>query len=341
MAVNWQQGWGFKWFSPSGGGINAPDVIVWKPTDPEPYVPGSTGSTPGTGGVGQGTQTPSPTNPTGLDNAGASAKAIIDGFLGQYGLQTLSAWAWQKWQSGATIDQIMLELRATPEYKQRFPAMEALAQKGHAMSEAQYINYETSAKQIMRAAGLPEGFYDQPDDFSKLLSNEVGLPELQSRIQAYQTLAYQSPPEVLDAWHNLYGLSSGELVATFIDPDRAQPLIEQRLAAAEAAGWSAKTGFGALSKDQAEALAKLGLTPDQFQAQFGKLATQRGLMDPLTGTTDQGVGQQTMLDAAFGANADAQRKLEEAKGARLSEFAGGGGGAATDRTGVVGAGSAR
>jgi hypothetical protein len=208
------------------------------------------------------------------------------------------------------------------------------------MTEAQYINYETSAVQIMRSAGLPEGFYDRPDDFAKLLTNEVGLPELQSRIQSYQTLAYQQPPEVLDAWHRMYGLSPGELTAFFIDPDRAEPLINQRVASAEAAGWADKTRFGGLTLEQATALGQLGLTGDQYQAKFTDIAGQVGLADGLEGQAGSGVGRQTLLDAAFGGDAAARRKLEEEKGARVSQFAGGGG-VATSRAGASGAGAAQ
>jgi len=156
-----------------------------------------------------------------------SAKAIIDKALGDYGLSTLSTWAWQKWQAGESIDQIMLELRSTPEYGQRFPAMKTLGDRGQAISEAQYINYEQSATSIFKAAGLPANFYDQPDDFANFLTNNVALPELQSRVQAYQSAAFSAPQEVRDALQSMYGVSprrvdrvfhrSGESVA--VDPE--------------------------------------------------------------------------------------------------------------------------
>lgn len=269
-----------------------------------------------------------------------SARGILNSYLGQYGLGSLADWAWQKWQAGESIDQIMLELRSTPEYKQRFPAMDALAAKGRAITEQQYLYYEQQATSYFRAAGLPSGFYDQPDDFAKLLTSEVGLPELQARVQAYQQAAFSSPPEVLQSLKDLYGVTSGELTAFFIDPDKALPLIQQRFASAQAAGWAEKTGFGTLDQQQAEMIGKMGLTENQVAQQFGQIAASNELFNPLAGADESTIDRNTVLGAAFGQNAEDQRVLEQRKQSRVSGFAGGGK-AATNREGVSGAGAAR
>ena len=92
----------------------------------------------------------------------ASAMAQINGFLGAYGLADLGAWAWAKWQNNESVDQIMLELRSTPQYKTRFPAMDELSRQGRAINETDYIGYESTVRQLIRAAGLPAGMYDTP-----------------------------------------------------------------------------------------------------------------------------------------------------------------------------------
>ena len=107
------------------------------------------------------------------------------------------------------IEQILLELRETPEYKTRFPAMDALSKRGRAISEAQYINYEQSAAAVFKAAGLPAGFYDTPDDFSRFLTNDVALPELQKRVEAYQDVAFSQPPEVRQPGRTSTGSPTG------------------------------------------------------------------------------------------------------------------------------------
>ena len=73
----------------------------------------------------------------------------------QYGLQSLFPKIQEFARRDLTEDGVLLELRKTPEYKARFPAMEALAQKQRAITEAEYIEFERNAAQLERAYGLP------------------------------------------------------------------------------------------------------------------------------------------------------------------------------------------
>lgn len=328
--TQWLPGWGFEYQSPTG---NVNDATQVRHNDQVSAV---------TGTPGNWTYTPvSPSAPpTNTGVADSSARAIIDGALGQYGLQSLSTWAWSKWQAGESIDQIMLELRATPEYKARFPAMDVLSKEGRAITEAQYINYEQSAASIFKAAGLPSGFYDQPDDFAKFLTADIALPELQNRVQMYQTVAFSQPPEVLQAWHDLYGLSGGDLTAFFIDPTRAEPLIQQKYSSAQAAGWANRTGFGSLTQQQAESVGTLGLTDQQIQQGFGDLGTLKPLLGTLQGSGETAITTDQALLAEFGQNAPDQALIAARKAGRLAAFQAGGG-VATSQQGAVGAGAAR
>lgn len=340
------------WWSPSGS-INDPG-IQWSASDPNggggsSYAPPPGSIAAGGPGPNPGLSSPTPTNPlsdaanpvndVAQAQAQSSARAIIDGALGQYGLQSLSTWAWGKYLANESIDQIMLELRQTPEYKTRFPAMETLAQSGHAISEAQYIDYETGASNIFKANGLPSSFYDQPQDFAQFLTNNVALPELQTRVQMYRDAAFNTPPEIRQHLQDFYGVSPGELTAFFIDPDKALPLITQRYNAATAAGYATTTGYGPVTQSEAERVAQFGLSAGQLQAGFGRLAGESELFNPLLGTTDQGVGRAQGLNAEFGQNAADQVAIESERANRLATFKGGGGFAETAK-GVVGVGSA-
>jgi hypothetical protein len=269
----------------------------------------------------------------------SSAQALISNTLGTYGLASLASWAWGKWQNGESIDQIMLELRQTPEYQQRFPAMASLAQQGHAITESQYINYETSAQQMFQAAGLPKGMYDTPDAIAKLLTSNVALPELQTRLQTYQTAAYQSPPEVRQALQDYYGITPGHLTAFFIDPDQALPLIQRDFAAAQAGGEANATGFaGGITQQQAESLANMGISPTEMTKGFSTLANLNQVIQGLPGQA-QGVGTNTALQAQFGQNAQAQQQLEAAQQYQVNQFKEGGQ-VASNSKGEIGAGSA-
>jgi len=285
---------------------------------------------------------PVPADPAPQTGTGGTsgAKQMLISYLSQYGLGDLAEWAWAKWQAGESFDQIKLELPQTAQYQARFPAMAELAKKGRAISTDQYVNYEQTVSSIFKAAGLPQGFYDRPDDFTQFLVNDIAPTELQTRVQAYQQAAFSSPPEVRAEMERLYGVTPGELTAFFIDPDKALPLIQQRFSAAQAGGFSQTTGFGLLTQNEAEKIGNMGLTEGQLAQQFGQAAALNGLYDPLVGSGETQIGKDVAIGAVFGQNAQDQQVLEARKQKRLAEFAAGGQ-VATTQQGAVGAGTAR
>lgn len=311
------------------------------PLDQRSAVPGDLENFPT---VTPDVTTPNQTAPAPTSNLTAdqqSAKALIDEQLGQYGLASLGSFAWNEFLNGTPISQIMLDIRNTPEYKARFPAMQDLAKAGHAISETAYIDYERTATQLMNAAGLPSGFYDQPADFTALLTGNVSTAELKSRLDAYTTAAFQSPPEVRQALQDFYGpQGDGMLTAFFIDPERTLPIVQRDLAAAQAGGYAQSTGFGGITREQAEGLAALGLDASQYQAGFGNLANQQQAIQGLPGQSTGPMSVDAALAAQFGGNAQAQQELENRRLDLLSANKQGGQ-VATTQQGAVGAGVAR
>jgi hypothetical protein len=275
--------------------------------------------------------------PAGPTTADQSAKGQLDAFLGNYGLQSLGDTVWSWYLQGQSTDQIMLNVRSTPEYQARFPAMDTLAKRGQAITESQYVNYEQAIGQQNQAAGLPQGMYDTPDDIKNLLVNNISPAEYQSRVQAYQTAAWQSPPEVRQALMDDYGLTPGQLTAFFIDPDRALPLIQRDLATAQMQGASQTSGFGQISAEQGGMLSDLGVSQAQAQAGFSKLGNENQLIQGLPGQ-QPGIGTDTALQAQFAQNTQAQQQLEAAAQDQLNLFKQGGGPGATSK-GALGAGS--
>jgi hypothetical protein len=273
-----------------------------------------------------------------ITDPGSSAGILLRS-LDQYGLGSLAATVWKWWKEGRPLEQIMLDLRGTPEYKQRFPAMEPLAQKGRAISEQQYIDYERGAAQLFKSAGLPPTFYDQPDDFANFLTNEVALPELQQRVQMYQVAAFQVPDEVRNDLQQRFGVTSGELTAFFIDPDRALPLIQQKFGASQAAGASQVAGFGALSDEQAFKVGNQQLTQAQLAQGFGQLGQLQPLFNALPGFGEDNISNDVGIGAVFDQNAQDQRELARRAAARKAPFSGGGQ-FGSSQTGITGVGSA-
>lgn len=284
---------------------------------------------------------PSGTSATGVVT---SAQAILNQFLSDYGLAALGDWAWQKMLRGESIEQISLEMRDTPTYQARFPAMQQLAKDGHAMSEAEYIAQEKSYTNIMHSYGLPSGFYDSPQDFAKFMTGNVSPAELNDRVKEY-TAAVMGDTETLNQLRLLYdevghdGNPVGDLLAHYLDPTVAQPLLTQQLQAAQFASASSRSGFGQLTAAEAEQYgARAGTTAREGEQGFGALVNNRELMDALPGEAADRISREEQLGAAFGGNSTAVKKIEDRRRLRVAEGSGGGSFSTTQR-GARGLGS--
>jgi len=278
--------------------------------------------------------------------ASASAKAILADALAQYGLSALADWAWSEYLTsgandvGQAMTLIMPKLRERPEYQARFPAMKQLSADGHAMSEAEYMSYETSVTQIMRAAGLPEGFYDSPDDFKNFLTAQVSPVEVQERVKNAQAAIYTASPATKSALASLYqiGLTPGEVTAYFLDPEKAQPILNRQFAAAQISGRGSETGFGGLSRAEAESIANRGLSPESVDQGFQTLVRSEELFGALPGSGDDTIDRGDQLGAAFGGDVGVQERIAQQAEKRKAAFQGGGQ-YSSDKTGFSGLGS--
>jgi hypothetical protein len=124
------------------------------------------------------------------------AATILTRTVHQYGLGSLAGQITGFIQQGYSADAISILLQNTPEYKQRFAANDARLKKGlPALSPAEYIATERSYRQVMSAAGLPLGFYDQTSDFQKFLENDMSPTELKSRVDTAAQAVNQAPSE--------------------------------------------------------------------------------------------------------------------------------------------------
>ncbi len=254
-----------------------------------------------------------------------SAKAIVANFLKQYGLQSLGAWAWARYAQlgggAGAFQQIAVEMVEQPQFLKRFPAYKILAERGEAMSPAEMISYEQTARQIFHAAGIPQGFYDSPDDLARFMVNDVSASELQSRVQLAQGAALTAPQDVKDALRDYYGLDAGHLTAYFLNPTKALPLLQQDFTAAQIGADANRTGFGAISREQATHLAQIGVTDQQAIAGFSELGEQAGLFEQQVTGEDQ-IDQATQLAAEFDNSAAARLRIKRRAESRLADFSG-------------------
>lgn len=255
--------------------------------------------------------------------------------LDEFGLGSLAEWAWSRFLEGASVEQILREVYTRPEFKAQYPEYEVLAQKGRAYSIAELAAYRKAAVGLFRQYGLPESFYDQPEDLARFAMNEVSIAELSRRVAAAAEAVYSSPPEVRSELERLYGVTPGQVIAWWLDPERAEPLIRQQFTAAQIGAAAQRTGFGLLTAEEAERLAAQGTTVADATAGFSTLAGAAELMTPLDlGETE--IGRDVQLGAVFGQDAQAQETIRRRRERRVAEFSQGGG-YAVNREGIAGA----
>ena len=225
-------------------------------------------------------------------------------------------------------DAILYELRDTQEYKTRFAANTRRAAKGlPALTPDTYIQLEQQYRDLMRANGMPTGFYDQQEDFQALIENDVSPAELQARIQDGYRAVAEADPAVKQQMQRLYNVSEGQLAAYFLDPTRATPLIQREAQAARIAARAQEQAGFTLAAQTAEQLVERGITAEAAQQAFQTAGALGGLYQEMAGeealTTEQKVG------AALGFDTAAEQQLLQRQRRRLSEFQAGGGFTAT------------
>jgi hypothetical protein len=267
------------------------------------------------------------------------AFAYISDLLSSYGLPGLSDWAWDQIVQGSSSDQIIQSMRQQPEYAARFPGMALRRAAGlNAISEGEYVSYERQAQQLMRAAGMPAGFWDTPEDFAKLIGNDVSVNELNQRItNAYLRVA-TAPAEVRSAFTNFFG-PDGDVAfaAYFLDPDRAMPLLDKAVTEAEIAGTGARFGVG-IDEAMAGRLADIGVNLGSANQGFGQLAQRASLFDEsVSERRDLQINQEGVA-ATFGTDTESAGLVQRRQEQRAADFSGQDGAAVTQK-GIVGLGS--
>lgn len=262
------------------------------------------------------------------DMSEGSARAIIRGFLDEYGLGGLEDLLYNELVSEQDFSEVRMvqRIRETPEYAARFPGMAGRRAQGrNAISETEYVTMERGYRQLFQQAGLPQGFYDQPDDFGAFIGGDISVAEMGRRVQqGYQAVA-QADPSVKETLRAFYGVTDGELAAFFLDPGRAESLIMQQTATAQIGAAAAREGFGqAADRLAAERMQRLGVTEQEAQQAYGTLGQMRELLTPIErGETPLDVAE-TALGLTGRGGTEALQRLRTQQRRRVAQFEGGG-----------------
>jgi hypothetical protein len=223
----------------------------------------------------------------------------LNNLFSSYGLGTLAPKIASYIKNGFSADTISILLQQTDEYKQRFAGNEIRKQKGlPVLPPAQYLATESSYRQLMQQAGLPAGFYDQPEDFTQFIGKDVSPTELKSRVDLASQATALASPQYKQALQQMYGIDDAHMTAYFLDEERAVPLLQKQAAAAMIGAEALKQGLQVSGKAEDYALA--GVSQQQASQVYGQIAQQLPNYTKIAGSFGENVNQQTFEEAAFG-----------------------------------------
>lgn len=196
----------------------------------------------------------------------------VKSLFNQFGLGSLANKIYDYVKEGYGADTIGLLLQDTPEYKERFKANDARAKAGLAvLSPAEYLAAESGYRQILESSGLPKGFYDNPADFQKWIAGDVSPNEIKSRVDMAMEAVNMTDPTYRGALHEMYGIDGSGLAAYFLDRKTAEPILKKQAAAGAIGAAALRRGFGVNTLDL-EGYAALGITGQEAEAAYGRIA---------------------------------------------------------------------
>lgn len=199
-------------------------------------------------------------------------EALNNLFTG-FGLGSLAPKIYDYITKGYSADTIGILLQDTPEYKQRFAGNEERKKRGlPVLSPSEYLSVESSYRQTMRQGGMPEGFYDQPTDFNGFIGKDVSPSELKQRVDAANQASNLANFATRESLQRLYGIDQSHVAAYFLDPERAAPILQKQLAAAQIGAEALKRGLDLSANLEDYALA--GYTQSQAAQAYSQIAME-------------------------------------------------------------------
>jgi len=248
-------------------------------------------------------------------SARADALATLTMMFEEWGLQGLAGVVTQYLQQDYTVNQILVEIRKSEPYKQRFIGNELRVKAGYAaLSPAEYIATENAYKRLMEAAGLPKGFWDDPSDFANLMGHNISVAELGERIDIAADAINSKDPNYLSALRQA-GFGEGDLLAYVLDPERALPILRRQVGTAKIGSAAMKYGLD-WSVDRAERFydqlkdGQGGVDAGLAQQAYGQVAAALPAASRLSRIHRgaPGVDQAVLEDEFLGQDATAQQR---------------------------------
>lgn len=273
------------------------------------------------GTIGQRQKTTSSLN---ADQQGAFD--LMASMLREWGLASLMPDVREMLEDGRTVDQISILIQDTQAYKKRFAGNELRRTKGlPVLSPLDYLNTEAAYRQIMESAGLPSGFYDSPDDFTKWIGDDVAPLEVKTRVDEALDVAFRMDDATAQAFQDFYGITKGNLAAFFLDRDRGLQELEKISRAGRIGGAATAQGLN-VGRGRAEELAVSDLVGEEdYRRALGEVAGLTRDVGRLAGIHGDIYGQREAEQEVFFGDEEARRRRRRLGQAEEAEFAGGSG----------------
>lgn len=234
-------------------------------------------------------------------------------------------------------DVLLSEFRQSDIYAKRFPAVAMMRQQGKSVyNEAEMISLERSYSQGLKNAGVPQGFYDSPEDFAKWMANDVSPSEVSERAQMAVDTAKNLPPEVQQAFQDFYGIGKGDLAAYFLDPKKGKDFLERRYKAAQIGGEALMQGLD-YGKEASMDAARAGVTAREARGAMNAAGMEADEMKVLGAIDNKTVTDRGLVNEQLGiANPKVVERNRQLRSRERARFAGQGAGTETFGAGSSG-----
>jgi len=208
-----------------------------------------------------------------ISDATRDAFAMLTDLFRSYGLEELAGEIADYMKQGLTSAEALIKLKTNPggAYATRFAGNFERIKKGlNVLSEAEYINLESSYAQTLKAYGLGNMVSSNRKDnykkFAEFIAADISAVEFKDRIDLAVTRVQNADPFTRNTLKSFYNINDTDLVSYFLNPTENLPKLQQKVTAAEIGGSAVAQGL-TTSATSALSLAEFGI--DKAEAQQG------------------------------------------------------------------------
>jgi hypothetical protein len=208
-----------------------------------------------------------------ISDATRDAFAMLTDLFRSYGLEELAGEIADYMKQGLTSAEALIKLKTNPggAYATRFAGNFERVKKGlNVLSEAEYINLESSYAQTLKAYGLGNMVSGNRKDnykkFAEFIAADISAVEFKDRIDLAVTRVKNADPFTRNTLKSFYNINDTDLVSYFLNPTENLPKLQQKVTAAEIGGSAVAQGL-TTSATSALSLAEFGI--DKAEAQQG------------------------------------------------------------------------